>query len=71
MPERHHWQCSFNADQNPRECDCGLTGPRAWSMDHLPHDRAPTEAEVEAWRGAVVVHEDELGAAHEPDQPDA
>jgi hypothetical protein len=59
---RHHWQCSFNADQNASECDCGLTGPRAWWMDHLPHDRAPTFAEAQAWRHAIRAREQ----AHEP-----
>lgn len=43
---QHHWQCEFHCDQVPQECTCGLTGPRAWRMDWLPADRAPTAAEV-------------------------
>jgi hypothetical protein len=66
---RHHWQCSFNADQNASECDCGLTGPRDPFIGLLPYDRAPTEAEAEAYRQVIL--EAETGAAHEPESTDA
>jgi hypothetical protein len=62
---RHHWQCDWNLDQGP-ECNCGLTGVRAWWMDHLPHDRAPTFAEAQAWRHAIRAKEADMGDAHEP-----
>lgn len=54
---RHHWECGWNFYMRDRDCDCGLAGPRAWDIDLLPHDRAATEAEVEAWRRAVQERE--------------
>jgi hypothetical protein len=49
----HHFHCAAARGGKPRACDCGVSGPRHWRMDHLPADRAQTAEETHAWRHAI------------------
>lgn len=64
----HHFHCAAARGGNSRNCDCGVSGPRHWRIDHLP-DRPMTTDEAYAWRHAIrakaplPAHED-LDVAH-------
>jgi hypothetical protein len=57
---RHHWYCGYPW----HGCDCGVSGPRHWRMDHLPADRELTPEEMFEWR-LVIRGKDVPGKAHD------
>lgn len=47
----HDWQCPWNFEQQPSDCECGTLRPRRPWMDLYPLHRPPTREEADAARG--------------------